>query len=136
MKDNENHVKELARSITGAVQSSLICVPKYAKYGGFDHYEPIPVMQIAQHVYNDGFRKAGWISVEERFPDEVGLYLVWNKEQNAPEIKFFFQLPPDYPVETYPDIREYFGNVADHKKFSHWMPLPEPPQMKGGESDA
>ena len=39
-------------------------------------------------------------------------------------------------VETYPDIREYFGNVADYKKFSHWMPLSEPPQMKGGESDA
>lgn len=67
MKYNESHVMELARSITGAAQSSLICVPKYAKYGGFDHYEPIPVDQIARSVYNDGFRKridGEWVKVE------------------------------------------------------------------------
>lgn len=133
MEDNKNHILELTRSITGAAQSSLICVPKYSKYGGFDHYEPIPVEQIARHVYNDGFRKhVGWISVEERFPDKAGFYLVWNKELNVPEIKFFHQLPPEYPVETYPEIRKYFGNCSDHKKISHWMPLPEPPHMKGG----
>ena len=31
----------------------------------------------------------------------------------------------------YTDIFEWSGQIA--KKINHWMPLPEPPKMKGGE---
>lgn len=72
-----------------------------------------------------------WISVEERLPETEGDYLVWNKEQKRIEIRFFHRLPPHYPVESHPEIREYFGNFADYKIITHWMPLPEAP--KGGE---
>ena len=74
--------------------------------------------------------RADWISVEERWPETDGYYLVWNKEQRKIEIRFFHRLPPHYPVETYPEIRAYFGNCSDHKSITHWMPMPEPP--KGG----
>jgi hypothetical protein len=30
----------------------------------------------------------------------------------------------------YTDIFEWSGQIA--KKVTHWMPLPEPPKMKGG----
>ena len=88
---------------------------------------------IESHVLAAGYRKqSGWISVEERLPETEGDYLVWNKEKKKIEIRFFYRLPPHYPVESHPEIREYFGNFADYKRITHWMPLPEPPQMKGG----
>lgn len=71
---------------------------------------------------------AEWISVEERWPETDGYYLVWNKEQRKIEIRFFHRLPPHYPVETYPEIRAYFGNCSGHKSITHWMPLPAPPK--------
>jgi hypothetical protein len=86
----------------------------------------------AEALYNAGYRKQSeWISVDERWPETDGYYLVWNKEQRKIEIRFFHRLPPHYPVETYPEIRAYFGNCSDHKSITHWMPLPEPPVMKG-----
>lgn len=99
----------------------------------------------ARYLYEKGYRKqsegvannatttAEWISVEERLPESEGDFLVWNKEQKRTEIRFFYRLPPNYPVESHPEIREYFGNFKDYKRITHWMPLPEPPKMKGGE---
>ena len=89
--------------------------------------------RIATNLYNADYRKQVWISVEERLPESEGTFLVWNKEQKKIEIRFFYRLPPDYPVESHPEIREYFGNFADYKRITHWMPLPEAPKMKGGE---
>ena len=90
----------------------------------------------ATQIYNAGYRKerqGEWISVEDRLPETEGDYLVWNKEQRRIEKRFFYRLPPHYPVESFPEIREYFGNVSDYKKITHWMPLPQPPKMKGAE---
>ena len=82
--------------------------------------------------YEDGKKEAAkWVSVEERLPETEGYYLVWNKEQKKIEIRFFYRLPPNYPVESNPEIREYFGNFTDYKRITHWMPLPEPPKMEG-----
>lgn len=89
------------------------------------------IKQEANRLYEQNYRKLSegeWISVEERWPETDGYYLVWNKEQRKIEIRFFHRLPPHYPVETYPEIRAYFGNCADHKSITHWMPLPEPPK--------
>ena len=84
---------------------------------------------VAEELYTKGYRKQSeWISVEERWPETDGYYLVWNKEQRKIEIRFFHRLPPHYPVETYPEIRAYFGNCSDHKSITHWMPMPEPPK--------
>ena len=73
--------------------------------------------------------RAGWISVEERLPEVDGRrYLVWDDVQKTVKKRFFYRIPPNIPLETYPHIREYFGNVSDYKRFTHWMPLPEPPK--------
>ena len=77
--------------------------------------------------------RAEWISVEERLPEVAGrAYLVWDNVQKTAKKRFFYRLPPSIPLETYPYRREYFGNSADYKRYTHWMPLPEPPTMKGG----
>lgn len=85
-------------------------------------------LNMAAYLYGKGWRCQEWISVEDRLPDYEGYFLVWNEEQNKIEIRFFYRLPKYYPVETYTEIREYFGNCADHKKITHWKPLPEPPK--------
>ena len=83
----------------------------------------------AFRAYKAGYRKqSGWINVEERLPETEGYYLVWNQEQKKTEIRFFHRLPLNYPVESHPEIREYFGNCADYKRITYWMPLLEPPK--------
>ena len=90
---------------------------------------------VAEQAFKNGYEKGytadKWISVEDRLPKTEGDYLVWNEEQKKIEIRFFYRLPPNYPVEDHPEIREYFGNYSDYKRITHWMPLPEPPKMKG-----
>jgi hypothetical protein len=82
----------------------------------------------------DVAQRAGWISVEERLPEVDGRqYLVWDDVQATVKKRFFYRIPPNIPLETYPHIREYFGNVSDYKRFTHWMPMPEPP--KGGHHE-
>lgn len=77
--------------------------------------------------------RAEWISVDERLPKVAGReYLVWDDVQKTVKKRIFYRLPPSIPVETYPYLREYFGNCADYKRYTHWMPLPEPPKMKEG----
>lgn len=85
-------------------------------------------------LINDAFTedvapRAEWISVEERLPEVAGReYLVWDDVQKTVKKRIFYRLPPSIPVETYPYLREYFGNCADYKRYTHWMPLPEPPK--------
>lgn len=76
-------------------------------------------------------QKVEWISVDERLPEVAGReYLVWDDIQATVKKRFFYRIPPSIPLETYPYIREYFGNSADYKRYTHWMPLPEPPKDK------
>jgi hypothetical protein len=67
--------------------------------------------------------RAEWISVEERLPEENGVFIVSLKESG-------------YEYLVYFDVRSYadgeWRNIPDKFTVSHWMPLPEPPQMKGG----
>ena len=100
-----------------------------------DDYESLDEY-IADMLYNAGYRKQEWISVDERLPEEAGrAYLVWDNVQATVKKRFFNRIPVNMHVETYPRIREYFGNVSDHERYTHWMPLPEAPKMKGGERE-
>ena len=62
--------------------------------------------------------KSEWISVEERLPEESACYLV--------NIVDHFGL--DFVTFTH-YTKRYGWGVPD---VTHWMPLPEPPMMKGG----
>jgi hypothetical protein len=85
--------------------------------------------EIAEAVYNAGYRKqSGWISVDERLPsadeirDEYGElvpFLVVEKDTTQPFRAFYDGF--------------VWGDGFVKLDVTHWMPLPEPPMMKGGE---
>ena len=62
-----------------------------------------------------------WISVEDRLPDNDGIC-----------IAFPTQTGNSYPVRYF-RTNEWLtlqGNTVWNKKPTHWMPLPEPPEVK------
>lgn len=73
-----------------------------------------------------GYRKQReWISVEDRLPNVIGKYIccVKNKDGNT------WTITADYS----PEMKTWFGQFGEVKNtVTHWMPLPEPPEMKGG----
>ena len=64
--------------------------------------------------------RAEWISVEERLPDENGRFLTVDKKG-------------DMMVCFWEKHFGWFAMVCNKNAITHWMPLPEPPDMKGGE---
>ena len=76
-------------------------------------------VRIAKHlVIGKGYRKQReWIGVEERFPKESERVLVYGETG----ISFATRYKGDWLMPIL-----YAGEIT------HWMPLPEPPKMKGG----
>lgn len=68
-----------------------------------------------------------WISVEERLPEDQQMVLTIDTEG---EMQVCF-----YKTQWKGVFHMYHGLVKIFN-ITHWMPLPEPPKMKGGESDA
>lgn len=80
------------------------------------------VREQAEALYNAGYRKHEWISVEERLPNPGEEVLVCDEVGDA-----------------FTDLIECDGKWGEEIsrrwgiKYLYWMPLPEPPKMKGGE---
>ncbi|MBO7230101.1 MAG: hypothetical protein J6V20_01640 [Bacteroidaceae bacterium] len=66
----------------------------------------------AEQLYNAGYRKQEWISVEERLPEQHGRYMAYRADGS---VCFVF-----------------FAGIRFPPYVTHWMPLPEAPKMKGG----
>ena len=86
---------------------------------------PSPTM-YAKDLYWHGYRKQEWISVDERFPEESGEYLVFGRT--------FGNKKPQIWICECISIGSVMGwcNSATNPIVEAWMPLPEPPKMKGG----
>ena len=59
-----------------------------------------------------------WISVDERLPEESGRYLVYTYDDRIIDA---------YYSEEAGKWRSYSVVIAD-KRFTHWMPMTEPPK--------
>lgn len=70
----------------------------------------------AEALYNAGYSKQEWISVDDRLPETEGKYLVCTANVNIGVGNFI----------------DYYGTgkriCFDTWAISHWMPLPEPPK--------
>ena len=80
---------------------------------------------MAELLYNAGYRKQEWISVDERLPEnDTERVLVFVKENDFTRPIGINKIDTDRYVDgKWVRWREYV---------THWMPLPEPPKMKGG----
>lgn len=81
--------------------------------------------QFAERLYNAGYRKqSGWISAENP-PDEY-------RDEYGELIPFLVCCQGTvYPFRAMYDGTNW-GDGISVLKVTHWMPLPEPPDMKGG----
>ena len=96
-------------------------------------------IEQSQALYNAGYRKQEWISVDERLPEDVYkdrkiiTVLVCTKSgrvSTSSRVRMMMVNKEKKNYE-YTDVFEWSGQIA--KKVTHWMPLPEAPKMKGGE---
>lgn len=97
-----------------------------AVYGADCAYFDVDGFAIANEIYNAGYRKQEWISVDERLPEESGDYLTYhNGVISALEYSTKHKL--FNAVDSLPEKFSKKHSIM----VSHWMPLPEAP--KGGE---
>lgn len=75
--------------------------------------------RFAEHLYNAGYSKQEWISVEERVPDNGEAVLTVDNEGYM-------------IVASWYELGGWFLPVCRANPVTHWMLLPEAPKMKGG----
>lgn len=73
---------------------------------------------VARALYNAGYRKQEWISVQERLPKECTHIIVCDEDGAVGE------------ALCYKEGRFEWIDSEEIAFVTHWMPLPEPP--KGG----
>ena len=83
-------------------------------------------MWYSKEFYEAGYRKQEWISVDERLPEENGRYLVYVSIRHL-----VFEGLTMVVIVGY-NKTNGFDVVIGEETVTHWMPLPEPPKMKGG----
>ena len=88
-------------------------------------------IKTMQNLYEMGYRKQEWISVEERLPDNHRTVLVACKGMTIAGAA-------PIAVGSYGDGHWFLADAEGtlyltkymHIVVTHWMPLPEPPKMK------
>jgi hypothetical protein len=90
-----------------------------------DHLKPETINKVAEYLYNAGYRKQGWISVDERLPkvDTDVLVITANGSFKVGRCNI-------YHNGTL--VLWMTNDGLGEKAITHWMPLPEAPKMKGG----
>lgn len=78
-------------------------------------------VETAEALYNAGYRKQEWISVDDRFPEEREHVIVFGEDGLVGEAWHKKE-----GLFWWMDDRDGIAAAT------HWMPLPEPPKMKGG----
>lgn len=74
---------------------------------------------ITERLYNTGYRKQEWISVEDRLP-------TWK------DGKVLIYTTHGISIAQRTTSERWKGDCAIPKLITHWMPLPTPPKAKGG----
>ena len=130
-------VKEYARLMDIAEMSRHVCTACEYEYNGSCDLHRSPgrchnATAVAEANYNAGYRKqSGWISVEERMPEQTVLVLGFCHTQGDDEgfndrilVMELNRLGQFMPFNCSP--------IKDNS-VTHWMPLPGAPKMRGGE---
>ena len=109
-------LKEIAKDLC---KNSMCKLDEWSNCDLFDGCYCSQCLNLALNLYNIGYRKQEWISVEDRLPEKNVRVLVCIKS-NRSYTRF----------DT--DRLDDRGFVRWFNDVTHWMPLPEAPKMKGG----
>ena len=88
-------------------------------YGCDCAYFGVDGLAIAAAIYNAGYRKQEWISVEERLPEREGKYLGYTIKGTIAICNYQSYFITKEGALSKPQF-DYW--------VTHWMPLPEPPK--------
>ena len=114
-----------------------------AVYGADCAYFDVDGFAIADEIYNAGYRKQEWISVDERLPEDGLSYEGFYPVDCLLAAKVGDRVVVDWgtryvsfsyrtgKAEPYWEILHDWDE-GQGCEITHWMPLPEPPKMKGG----
>lgn len=90
----------------------------------------------AEKSCDEFMQKCEWISVDERLPEEYEKCLVVAKVGDRTVIDLA-EIVRCYHLLTSSESCEWLitndWDEGEGCEITHWMPLPEPPKMKGGE---
>lgn len=77
----------------------------------------------------------GWISVKDRLPETDGIYIVCDRRINGkPWIhESGFRKASSLWCVLHGLYYDGFGRYGEQDKFTHWMPMPEPPVIEKTE---
>lgn len=125
MQGREKQIEEMAKALNEAtfgVNTHTLA----------DHLKPETINKVAEYLYNAGYRKQEWISVEERLPEECKNVLCFAR--NKTMIAFMEKVEDcgEYVPVFWDWVAYDRDDTYDEVCATHWMPLPEPPMMKGG----
>ena len=123
--DKKTQIEELAGIIKRSCDG-ISCV-----YCDCKDQSDCECLYTAKQAYNTGYQRREWTSVEEHPPEDGQKCLIYTMIHFTPdhvdEVNHFFGI----------EISKYttdFGFLSTNGMYArYWMPLPEAPQMKGGE---
>lgn len=106
----QEKINEMAKSIDEA----LIHNVSWSSDNGVIFYS---ADGIARELFDDGYRKQEWISIEDRLPERNGRYLTHCNIENQSLVCVL-----------------YYCKIGGFNEgtVTHWMLLPTPPKAKGG----
>ena len=123
----KEQIEKLARDICHLNVSCDECT-MLAKQMGQSKERYCKAMQYAKRAYEKGYRKQSeWISVKDRLPERGQAVLCYRGDFRGDMMNTYVYLGSG----NWEDDYGYRG-TAEHEGITHWMPLPEPPKMKGG----
>lgn len=97
-------------------------VKELEKAPKYDGHTPSDAIKRIGNLTCAGYRKQSeWISVEERLPEKYTYIIVCDEDGTVGE------------AFCYKEGGFEWMHIQENAFVTHWMPLPEPPKMKGGE---
>ena len=74
--------------------------------------------------------EVAWISVKDRLPETDGNYIVCDRRINGKQWihEAGFRKASSSWYELHGLYYDGFGRYGEQDKFTHWMPMPEPPK--------
>ena len=106
--DEKKQIEGMARVLCGMASGCDKCM--FNRETCYEHKE-------AEELYNAGYRKqSGWISVEERLPQECTQVIVCDEDWTVGEAFY------------YKEGRFEWIDSEELVFVTHWMQLPEPPK--------